>query len=78
MFVQHTNASLKVSCEVSFVIAKQKKVHIIGEDLVLPAAKVTARNVFGNKSVKKLNSISVSNNTVQQRIKKMLEVFRSK
>ena len=133
-FLQHTNASLRASYEVSLMIAKQKKAHTIGEDLVpgselggcqeghcppqnftcppknfsglflkvlhrpltaplvaklappvappnenvwlrpclvLPAAKVMARYVFGDESVKKLNSISLSNNTVQRRIEEM-------
>ena len=71
MFFQQTNASLKASYKVSLMIAKQKKAHIIGENLVLPAAKVMVRCVFGDESVKKLNSISLSNNTVQRRIEEM-------
>ena len=53
------------------MIAKQKKAHTIGENLVLPAAKVMVRCVFGDESVKKLNFISLSNNTVQRRIEEM-------
>ena len=64
MFFQQTNASLKASYEVSLMIAKQKKAHTIGENLFLPAAKVMLRCVFGNESVKKLNSIALSNDTV--------------
>ena len=71
MFFQQTNASLKASYEVSFMIAKQKRAHTIGENLVLPAAKVIVRCVFGDKSVKKLNSILLSNSTVQRRIEEM-------
>ena len=55
MFFQQTNASLKASYEVSLMIAKQKKAHTIGENLVLPAAKVIMVHcVFGDESVKKL------------------------
>ena len=43
----------------------------IGENLVLPAAKVMVRCVFGDESLKKLNSIFLSNNTVQRRIEEM-------
>ena len=68
MFFKQTNASLKASYEVSLMIAKQKKAHTIGENLVLPATKVMVCCVFGDESVKKLNSISLSNNTVQRRI----------
>ena len=71
MFFQQTNASLKASYEVFLMIAKQKKAHTIGENLVLPAAKVMVRCVFGDESEKKLNSISLSNNTVQRRIEEM-------
>ena len=73
MFFQQTNASLKASYEVSLMISKQKKAHTrtIGKNLVLPAAKVMVRCVFGDESVKKLNSISLSNNTVQRRIEEM-------
>ena len=71
MFFQQTNASLKASYEVTLMIAKRKKAHTIGENLVLPAAKVMVRCVFGDESMKKLNSISLSNNTVQRRIEEM-------
>ena len=71
MFFQQANALLKAFYEVSLMIAKQKKSHTIGENLVLPAAKVMVRCVFEDESVKKLNSISLSNNTVQRRIKEI-------
>ena len=53
------------------MIAKQKKAHTFGENLILPAAKVMALCVFGDESIKKLNSIFLSNNTIQQRIEEM-------
>ena len=71
MLFQQNNASLKASHEVSLMIAKQKKAHTIGENLILPAAKVMVSCVFGDESVKKLNSISLFNNTVQRKIEKM-------
>ena len=71
LLFQQTNAPLKASYEVSLMIAKQKKAHTIGENLVLPAAKIIVYCVFGDESVKKLNSISLSNNTVQRRIEEM-------
>ena len=71
LFFQQTNAPLKASYEVSLMIAKQKKAHTIVENLVLPAAKIIVHCVFGDESVKKLNSISLSNNTVQRRIEEM-------
>ena len=69
MFFQQTNASLKASYEVSLMIDKQKEAHILGENLVLPAAKVMVRCVFGDESVKKVNSISLSNRRRRRRLK---------
>ena len=57
IFFQQINASLKASYKVSLMIVKQKKAHTIGENLVLPAAKVMVRCVFGDESVKKVNSV---------------------
>ena len=41
------------------------------EELIMPAAKVLVKRVFGNEAVLKLNSDLLSNNTIQQRIKEM-------
>ena len=53
------------------MIAKQKKPYTIREDIILPAAKEMVRSVIGNDAAKKLNQISLSNNTVQRRIEQM-------
>ena len=53
------------------MIAKQKKAHTPGENLILSAAKVMVCCVFEDESVKKLNSIFLSNNTIQRRIEEM-------
>ena len=37
----------------------------------MPAAKVLVKHVIGNEAVSKLNSVSVSNNTIQRRITEM-------
>lgn len=68
---QQNNAALKASYEVSLLIAKQKKPYTIGEDLVLPAAKTMIRCVLRDECAKKLNTISLSNSTVQRRIEEM-------
>lgn len=74
---QQNSAVVQASYEVSLMIAKQKKAHTIGENLVLPAAKAMVRCVLGDESEKKLNSISLSNNTVQRRIEEMsLDIFQ--
>lgn len=56
---------------VSLEIAKKKKPHIIGDELILPCAKTMVKLVLGEKSAEKLSAISLSNNTVQRRISLM-------
>ncbi|XP_066987479.1 protein FAM200C-like [Macrobrachium rosenbergii] len=53
------------------MIAKQKKAHSTGEDLVLPVVKEMRCCVLGDESVKKFNSVTLSINTVQRRIEEM-------
>ena len=52
-------------------MATNKKPHTIAEELIIPAAKVLVKHVIGDEAVSKLNSVSVSNNTIQQRITEM-------
>ena len=47
------------------------KAHTIAESLVLPAAKILARNLIGEKDAVKLDSVSLSNDTVKRRVKEM-------
>jgi len=65
MFLQHTN-SLRASYEVSLLIAKQKKTHTIGEDLVLPTAKVMVllQSEISSGICAKLCTVAASNNRV--------------
>ena len=53
---------------VSYQVAKAKKPHTIAEDLILPSCKDIVHTMLGEESVKKLNPISLSYNTVQRRI----------
>ncbi len=46
---------------------------MIGEDLILPAAKQMVSIILGNNAVNQLNLISLSNNTVKRRINDMSE-----
>jgi len=62
---------VKASYEVSLLVAQNMKAHIIAELLVLPAAKILVRNLIGEKDVAKLDSVSLSNNTVKRRIREM-------
>ena len=59
------------SYEIAFIVAKNKKPHTIAEELIVPAAKVLVKHVIGDEAVSNLNSVSLSNNTVQRRIIEM-------
>ena len=67
MYRQNKSA-VHASYLVSYQVAKAKKPHTIAEDLILPSCKDIVRTMLGEESVKKLNPISLSNNTVQRRI----------
>lgn len=68
---QQNAALVEASFLVSIEIAKKKKPHTIGEELILPCAKTMVKLVLGEKSAEKLSAISLSNNTVQRRISLM-------
>ena len=68
---QKSAGILHASYEISLLIAKNTKAHTIAENLVLPAAKILVRNLIGEKEVEKLNSVSLSNDTVKRRIHDM-------
>ena len=61
----------KASNEVALLVAKNMKAHTIGESTALPAAKILVENVIGVETAAKLKIISLSNNTVKNRIEKM-------
>ena len=62
---------VEASYKISLFIAKQKKPHTIGETLVKPCMLEAARLLLDQKCVNKLNQISLSDNTVKQRIDDM-------
>ena len=62
---------MTASYEIALLVAKNKKPHTIAEELIMPAAKVLVKHVIGDEAVSKLNSVSVSNNTIQRRITEM-------
>ena len=47
------------------------KAHTIAESLALPATKTLIRNLIGDEAAAKLDSVSLSNDTVKHRIQKM-------
>jgi hypothetical protein len=65
--------ALLASFEVSYFIAKNKKLHTIGETLLLPAAMKMCEIMHGEKYGEALKTILLSNNTVLQRIESMSE-----
>ncbi|XP_042911471.2 protein FAM200B-like [Parasteatoda tepidariorum] len=60
--------ALIASYKVSYKIARCKKPHSIGEELVLPAAIEIVETMFGDNFSKQLQSIPLSNDTVARRI----------
>lgn len=69
-----TSFNLKVveaSYKVSLRIAQEGKPHTIGETLILPATKDIVSTMLGEKEVKQIDSLSLSNNTVSRRISDM-------
>ena len=52
--------------EVSYRIAKCKKPHTIGENLILPAAIDMVRIMFGKNEAQKLKNIPLSDNTIKE------------
>ena len=55
----------------SFQIAKQKKGHTIGKDLLMLVMKEIVKIMIGEKKSKNLNAISFSNSTEKRRIADM-------
>jgi len=70
-YQQQNLAAIEASYLVAFRIAKAKKPHTIAEELLLPATKDIVRVMLGAEYVSKLNTISLSNNTVSRRINDM-------
>lgn len=60
--------ALKASFLASYHIARAKKPHTIGEDLILPATKDIVRQLLGEDAAKKIDAVPLSDNTVSRRI----------
>ncbi|XP_028314934.1 zinc finger BED domain-containing protein 5 [Gouania willdenowi] len=65
--------AVEASYKVAKLIAQTGKPHTIGEDLILPAAKEMVSVMIDDKAAKKLNVISLSDNTVKRRIDDMAQ-----
>lgn len=65
--------ALRASFLVSLHIARAKKPHTIGEDLILPATKDIVKELLGEDAAKKIDAVPLSDNTVSRRIGDMAE-----
>ena len=70
---QTNERDLEASYRVSLLIAKAKKPHTIGEELIMPCAKEMVSLMIGEDMVSKLGIVPPSNNTVHRRICDMSE-----
>ena len=71
LFIAENKLAVYSSYAASYQIAKQKKAHTIGEGLLMPVMKEVVKIMIGEKECKKLDAISLSNNTVKRRIADM-------
>ena len=63
--LQKKNGVVKASHETALLVAKSMKALVIGESLVMPAAKILVKNVIGVEAAAKLKTVSLSNNAVE-------------
>lgn len=72
-FININENAVHASYLISLRIARAGKPHTIGEGLVLPSIKDAVGAMFGEKEVKEIERIPLSNNTVARRIDEMAE-----
>ena len=65
-FVLIDKPILTASYEIAYLIAKQEKLHTIGEKLVKPAALKKANIIFGKAAKNKSSQIFLSNGTINK------------
>ena len=68
---QQSVGIVTASYEIALIVAKNKKPHTIAEEFIIPAAKVLVKKVISDEAVSNLNSVSLSNNTIQRGITEM-------
>ena len=59
---------LRASYEVSLIITKPKTLHTAGENLIKPSAVKMAQILLGQNAAKRIDSVPLSNDTVNNRI----------
>ncbi|GFU72496.1 zinc finger BED domain-containing protein 5 [Trichonephila clavipes] len=74
---QRDDNGLQASYDISLLIAKSGKLHIIGEELILPAVEVVLKTVIHKSAYDIIRRIPLSNNTVQRRIDEMSQDVES-
>ncbi|XP_068247918.1 protein FAM200C-like [Palaemon carinicauda] len=74
MFDQRSAAI--ASFEVAWLVARNKKPHTIGDDLIKPAAVKKAEIVCGQKVSKQLNTVPLSARVIKERISLLAENVR--
>lgn len=65
--------AVEASYRISYRIAKCGKNHTIAENLISPCIKDAVRCMLGEEHVRKMNSIPLSNNTINRRIQDISE-----
>ncbi|KRZ48451.1 Protein ZBED8 [Trichinella nativa] len=63
---QETAKAVKVSYEIAMLIAKNKKPHTIGENLVKPCIVNAVKILLGDDMAKQFKNISLSDSTVKR------------
>ena len=71
MWAKQNQAVLEASYRIAFRIAQAKKPHTIGEELIKPCLIEATTLVLGGEKANKLREISLSNDTVKNRISEM-------
>lgn len=77
-FFRRSSSVVEASYEVALEIAKQKKPHTIGETLIKPCTLKMVKRVLGDASERKIQQISLSNDTVKRRINEMSDDIQEK
>ncbi|KRZ92366.1 SCAN domain-containing protein 3 [Trichinella sp. T8] len=70
---QETAKAVKVSYEIAKLIAKNKKPHTIGENLVKPCIVNAVKILLGDDMAKQFKNISLSDSTVKRRIDELAD-----
>uniref|UniRef100_A0A667WR08 DUF4371 domain-containing protein n=1 Tax=Myripristis murdjan TaxID=586833 RepID=A0A667WR08_9TELE len=72
-----SNNAQKISYLLSQQIAKAKKPHTIGEDLIIPSAEIICENMFGKEFGNKVKAVPLSNDTVKRRVEDLSDDIQS-